>query len=179
MVPRDIVIRTDNPTSMATVVRQRIWEVDRKQPVSNIATLDDILDAEVHQRRMEAMLLAAFSALALTLACVGLYGVLAFLVSQRTAEIGVRMALGAQRGDIIWNVVGRGLVLGVIGIAFGLVGALVSTRVLSSLLFGVSVRDPMTFIAVSALMLFVASMASIIPARRAVLVDPITALRNE
>ena len=179
MVPRDLVVRADNPMTFAAAARQRIWEVDRDQPVSNVATLDDILDEEVRQRRVQALLLGAFSALALVLACVGLYGVLSFLVSQRTQEIGVRIALGARPSDILSNVVGRGLALAAAGTAIGLAATLALTRLVETLLFGVSARDPFTFIAVPAILLLVASTACFIPARRAMRVDPMTALRYE
>ena len=179
MVPRDLVVRADNPMTFAAAARQRIWEVDRDQPVSNVATLDDILDDEVRQRRVQALLLGAFSALALVLACVGLYGVLSFLVSQRTQEIGVRIALGARPSDILSNVVGRGLALAAAGTAIGLAATLALTRLVETLLFGVSARDPFTFIAVPAILLLVASTACFIPALRAMRVDPMTALRSE
>jgi putative ABC transport system permease protein len=179
MVPRDVVIRADNPTSLAAAARRRIWEVDRDQPVSNVATLDDILDDEVRQQRVQALLLGAFSSLALVLACVGLYGVLSFLVSQRTQEIGVRIALGARSSDILSSVVGRGLALAAAGAAIGLAATLALTRLLETLLFGVSARDPFTFLTVPAILLLVASAACFIPARRAMRVDPMTALRHE
>ncbi len=179
MVPRDLVILADNPMTFAAAARQRIWEVDRDQPVSNVATLDDILDDEVRQRRVQALLLGAFSALALVLACVGLYGVLSFLVSQRTQEIGVRIALGARPSDILSDVVGRGLALAAAGTAIGLAATLALTRLVETLLFGVSARDPFTFIAVPAILLLVASTACFIPALRAMRVDPMTALRYE
>ena len=179
MVPRDIVIRAQNPMSLVTAARQRIWEVDRDQPVSNIATLDSILDDEVQQRRVQAFVLGAFATLALMLACVGIYGLLSYLVSQRTQEIGVRMALGAQPSDILGTVLGRALSLAVAGVAIGLAAALALTRLLETFLFGVSARDPLTLFAVSAMLLLVASAAASIPARRAMHVDPITALRNE
>jgi putative ABC transport system permease protein len=124
-------------------------------------------------------LLGAFSALALVLACVGLYGVLSFLVSQRTQEIGVRIALGARPSDILSNVVGRGLALAAAGTAIGLAATLALTRLLETLLFGVSARDPFTFISVPAILLLVASTACFIPALRAMRVDPMTALRYE
>ena len=179
MVPRDIVIRAGNPMSLAAAARRRIWEVDRDQPVSNVATLDDILDEEVQQRRAQAFMLGAFSALALALACVGLYGVLSFLVSQRTPEIGVRIALGARPADILFNVAGRGLALAARGVAIGLAAAAALARLLESMLFGVSAHDPLTFFAVPVILLSVASAASLIPARRATRVDPVTALRYE
>ena len=153
--------------------------MDRDQPVSKIATLDDILDEEVQPRRGQALLLGAFAAVALVLACVGLYGVLSFLVSQRTQEIGVRLALGAQPSDILTNVVGRGLALALAGVMIGLAAAVALTRLLESLLFGVRARDPLTFVAVSVILLLVASAACFIPARRAMRIDPITALRYE
>ena len=143
------------------------------------STLDDILDEEVQQRRVQALLLGAFSALALVLACVGLYGVLSFLVSQRTPEIGVRIALGARPADILFNVAGRGLALAAEGVAIGLAAAAALARLLESMLFGVSAHDPLTFFAVPVILLSVASAASLIPARRATRVDPVTALRYE
>jgi len=179
MVPRDIIIRADNPIGLATAARQRIWQVDRDQPVSKIATLDDILDHEVQNRRSQAVLLGAFAGLALALACVGLYGVLAFLVSQRTQEIGVRIALGARPLDILAVVLGRGLALAVAGVAIGLIAAVALMRLLESLLFGVSARDPLTFVCVSVILLLVASVACFIRARRAMRIHPITALRYE
>jgi putative ABC transport system permease protein len=179
MVPRDVVIRADNAISLASAARQRVWEVDRNQPVSNIATLDDILDEEVQGRRMQTLLLGAFSGLALLLACIGLYGVLSFLVSQRTQEIGVRMALGAQPSDILSNVAGKGLALTGAGVAVGLVIAFLSTRLLKSMLFGISAWDPLTFFGVPALLVLVSLAACYMPARRAMQVDPMTTLRNE
>jgi putative ABC transport system permease protein len=179
MVPRDIVIRADEPMTLVAAARQRIWEVDPGQPVSNITTLDDILDDELQQRRVQAFVLGAFSALAIMLACVGIYGLLSYLVSQRTQEIGVRIALGAQPSQILRAVMGRGLLLAIVGVAIGLAATVILTRLLESLLFGVAPRDPLTLFAVSATLLFVGSAASFIPARRAMRVDPMTALRNE
>jgi putative ABC transport system permease protein len=153
--------------------------VDRDQPVSKIVTLDDILDHEVQNRRSQAVLLGAFAGLALAMACIGLYGVLGFLVSQRTQEIGVRISLGARPLDILAVVVGRGLALAVAGVAIGLIAAVALMRLLESLLFGVSARDPLTFVSVAVILLLVASVACFIPARRAMRIDPITALRYE
>jgi putative ABC transport system permease protein len=142
-------------------------------------TLDDILDHEVQNRRSQAVLLGAFAGLALAMACIGLYGVLGFLVSQRTQEIGVRISLGARPLDILAVVVGRGLALAVAGVAIGLIAAVALMRLLESLLFGVSARDPLTFVSVAVILLLVASVACFIPARRAMRIDPITALRYE
>jgi putative ABC transport system permease protein len=179
MVPRDIVIRSDHPMGLAAAARERIWEVDRDQPISNIATLDDILDGEVQQRRSQALLLGGFAAIALTLACVGLYGVLSFLVAQRTPEMGVRIALGAQPKDVLLNVVGQGLSLAMAGMAIGLGASVALTRLIESLLFGVSARDPLTFVSVSVVLLVVVFAACFIPALRALRIDPLTALRYE
>jgi putative ABC transport system permease protein len=164
---------------LAAAARERIWEVDRDQPISNIATLDDILDGEVQQRRSQALLLGGFAAIALTLACVGLYGVLSFLVAQRTPEMGVRIALGAQPKDVLLNVVGQGLSLAMAGMAIGLGASVALTRLIESLLFGVSARDPLTFVSVSVVLLVVVFAACFIPALRALRIDPLTALRYE
>jgi len=180
MVPRDVVIRASgDPLGLAAAARRRIWEGDPNQPVASVATLDDILDQEVRQRRVQAVLLGAFSVLALLLACVGLYGVLSFLVSQNTQEIGVRMALGAQRFTIVSRFVGRGLALAAAGMAIGMAAALALTRALESLLFGVSARDALTFSAAPAILFVVALAAAFVPARRAARVDPLVALRYE
>jgi len=179
MVPRDIVIRADHAMSLVAAARQRIWEVDRGQPISNIATMDDILDEEVQQQRAQSFVLGSFAALALVLACVGIYGLLSDLVWQRTQEIGVRVALGSQPSQILLTVVRRGLSLAIVGVALGLAAAFALTRLLGTLLYGVTPRDPLTLISVSATLLFVASVASFIPARRAMRVDPMVALRYE
>ncbi len=179
MAPRDVVIRAGNPIGLAAAARQRIWEVDRDQPVSNIATLDEILDSEVQQRHAQSLLLGTFSALALVLASVGLYGVLSFMVAQRTQEIGISMALGAQPLDILTKFAGRGLTLAGTGVVIGLAAALAITRLLESLLFGVSARDPVTYLAVPAALLLVSLVACLVPACRAMRVDPVTALRHE
>jgi putative ABC transport system permease protein len=178
--PNDLVISTNvEPLSLAATVRKAVWEVDKDQPVSNIRTMADILSESVARQRFSMLLLGTFAAVALILAAVGIYGVMSYSVAQRTREIGLRMALGAQRSDVLKLVVGQGLKLVLIGVACGLVAAFILTRVMSSLLFGVSATDPATFITISLLLVSVAVLASYIPARRATKVDPMVALRYE
>jgi predicted permease len=178
--PRDLTVRTSgDPMGIAAAVRQAVWSVDRNQPVSNIRTMDDVLAEEVAQRRIGMTLLAAFAALALLLASLGIYGVLSFAVAQRTQEIGIRMALGADRKDVLLMVVSDGIRLAAAGIAIGLVVSLALTRLMSGLLFGVSASDPRTLGAVTLLLITVALVACYIPARRAAKVDPMIALRCE
>jgi ABC-type antimicrobial peptide transport system permease subunit len=141
--------------------------------------MSDVFDEELSSRNTQMTLVGTFAGLALLLASVGLYGVLSYSVAQRTAEIGVRVALGAQRSAVVRGVVRTALVLGAIGIALGLTGALGLTRLLESFLFGVSATDPATFGSVAALLLVVAALASYVPARRAASVDPMAALRAE
>ena len=180
MVLRDLAIHTSgDPLSMAAAVRQAVSSVDQDQPVSNIMTLDDLLDQEVAQRRVQAALLGGFAALALILACIGIYGVLSYLVTQRTREIGVRVALGASASDVFRTVAGQGMTLAGIGIAAGLAGALALSRLLGSLLFGVSAADPLTYAGAVAVFGVVALAACYFPARRAARVDPMVTLRYE
>jgi predicted permease len=175
-----LAIRTiREPDSLAAAVREVIRSVDPDSPVADISSMDDILDREVFQRRVHALLLAVFAALALLLASIGVYGVLAYLVNQRTQEIGIRMALGARPVNVLRSVLGQGLALGGVGIGIGMLGALGVTRVLSRLLFGVTPTDPATFATVAAVLLGVAAVASCVPAVRAMHVDPIEALREE
>jgi predicted permease len=160
---------------LAGVVR----EVDPSVRVRDVRTMNDVVDGSVHQERLIAQLGGFFSVFALALACLGLYGVLSFAVVQRTREIGVRVALGAQRREVLSLVVGKGLKLVLIGSVLGLAGALAATRLVSSLLYGVAPTDPMTFAGVALLLVAVAVLASWIPARRASKVDPMEALRYE
>jgi len=178
--PNFLVVRTvGNPLGLAAAVRNEIRAVNSEQPISNIRTLDDIVEVEVSQRHLQMELLGGFSALALLLATIGIYGVLHYTVAQRTPEIGVRMALGARRQDVLRMFVLQGIRLAMIGVFTGLAAALALTRVMSSLLFGVSASDPATYAAVTAVLLVVAAVASYIPARRASRVDPMVALHYE
>jgi predicted permease len=176
----NLVVRTKgDPLSLATAVRKEIQAIDAEQPVANVRTMEDWLADSVGRARFSAGLLGAFSLVALLLAAVGIYGVMSYAVAQRTHEIGVRVALGAQGRDILRMVFGHGLTLAGIGLAAGLVGAFALTRLMSSLLYQVSATDPLTYAAISAFLLLVALLACYVPARRAMKVDPMTALRYE
>jgi len=179
-IPLDLTVRTSgDPLSVAAAVRQAVWSVDRNQTVSNIRTMDEILSEEVAQRRIGMTLLAAFAALALLLASLGIYGVLSYAVAQRTQEIGIRKALGADRKDVLQMVVADGMRLAAAGIAIGLGVSFALTRLMAGLLFGVRASDPRTLGAVTLLLIAVALAACYIPARRAAKVDPMIALRCE
>ncbi|MCH6552899.1 MAG: FtsX-like permease family protein [Acidobacteria bacterium] len=167
------------PESLVRAVQAKVWAIDPLMPVTNIRPMEQILAHDSGSQRFNAILLALFSLLAVVLAAVGIYGVISYSVSQRTHEIGIRMALGAQPRDIFRLVVGQGMVLTLIGVAVGLVGAFALTRFLSSLLFGVSTTDPATFAGVALLLAAVALLACYFPARRATRVDPLVALRYE
>jgi putative ABC transport system permease protein len=178
--PRDLVIRTSvEPSSLAAAVRREIHAVDPNLPISNVRTLDEILGEETATRELEMTLVTAFSALALLLSGLGIYGVLSYFVAQHTPEIGVQVALGAQSGNILGVVLKKGMLLAVTGVGIGWIAALGLTRLMQSLLFEVSATDPLTFAAVAALLIAVALLASYVPARRAMKVDPIVALRYE
>ena len=175
-----LVIRTGaDPNSLVAAVRREIRAVDRGVSVTGVQTMEEVLDREVFQRRAQTLLLSVFAGLALLLASLGIYGVLAYAVTRRTREIGVRMALGARPANVLCTVAGEGVGLGAAGIAIGAAVAFGVTRVLAKLLFGISATDPATFASVASVLLLVASLASYIPARRAMRVDPIQALRDE
>ena len=175
-----VVVRTEvDPLSVAPTVRREVAAMDKDLPIYGVRTLDQYFAQSVAQSRFDSLLVGVFAALALALAAVGLYGVVSYSATQRTHEIGVRMALGAQKGDVIELVVGQGFKLSLIGVGIGITGALMLTRFLSSLLYGVRPTDPLTFIAVSMILTSVALMASYIPARRATKVDPMVALRYQ
>jgi putative ABC transport system permease protein len=175
-----IVIRTANdPLQLAAPAQAAIQAIDPNQPVSDVRTMNQLLAESVARTRFNTLLLGLFSAVALVLAAVGIYGVISYSVTQRTHEIGLRMALGASARDVLGMVVGQGMSLVVIGVGLGLIAAFALTRLMSSLLFGVSALDPLTFVLVSLLLAGVALLACYLPARRAMRVDPMTALRYE
>ena len=175
-----LVVRTALPTStILPAIKNAIWSVDKDQPVFEVRSMTEIIAGIVSAQRLAFILLGVFAVLALALAGMGIYGVTSYVVSERTHEIGVRMALGAQPRDISRLVLGHGARHAGIGIACGVVAALALTRLLSSLLFGVSVTDPLIFFGVAALLLIVALAACYVPARRAMRVDPMVALRHE
>jgi putative ABC transport system permease protein len=160
-------------------VKAAIWAVNKNQPISKIETLEQVLSASLARRRLYMILLGVFAGAALLLASVGIYGVVSYSVNQRTQEMGIRIAVGAERGDVLRLVLGQGARAALLGIAAGIAAALALTRLMASLLFGVSASDPLTFLAVATLLTLVALSASYIPARRAMRVDPMVALRHE
>jgi len=178
--PRELATRVQgDAANVVAAVRQAIWAVDRDQPVSNIRMMNEILAEELAERRVEMSLLAAFAGLGLLMAALGIYGVLSYVVTQRTPELGIRLALGAQPHDVLRLVLRQGMRLAVAGIGLGVLAALLLTRLIKSLLVDVSVTDPLTFAGVALLLALVALLACFIPARRATKVDPLIALRSE
>ena len=175
-----VAIRTSgNPMNVAPEVEKLVQAIDSDQPVYRVATMQELMADSVAERRLAMILLAIFAGLAVLLAAVGTYGVLAYSVSRRTQEIGLRMALGARREDVLRMIGKEGLVLTGAGVAIGVVAALGLTRLMTSMLFDVRPADPMTFVAVSLLLAVVALVSSYLPARRAAKVEPMKALRYE
>ena len=175
-----VLVRTKgDPAAMTSAVRGAMQEIDRDLPLYGIKTVSDVISESVAPRRLNMLLLGIFGGLALVLAAVGLYGVISYSVSQRTREIGIRVALGASNKSVLGLVVGQGMLLASIGVVIGVIASFFLTKFMATLLFGVSVTDPMTFVAISSLLIGVSAAASFIPARRAMKVDPMVALRYE
>jgi putative ABC transport system permease protein len=175
-----LAVRTrSNPESLVTAVRSQVRELDPNQPVTAVRTMSEVLSRSVWQPRLYAILFGVFAAVALLLATVGIYGVMSYAVTQRTHEIGIRMALGAQRADVLRLVIRQGMWLALVGVGIGVLASLGLTRLMQSLLFGVGATDPVTFAGVAALLIAAALIACYIPARRATKVDPMIALRYE
>lgn len=175
-----LVARTESaPIALVGPLRELVQSIDKDQPVGNFRTMEEVVSRSVAQPRFLTIILSVFAALALALAAVGVYGVVAFSVTQRTHEVGIRMALGAQPSDIRRLVLGEGMSLALIGVALGLLGSFAVTRAISGMLYQVSATDPTTFTLISLLLTGVALGASFIPARRAMKVDPVVALRHE
>jgi putative ABC transport system permease protein len=180
LLTMDVVLRTKvDPVSAAAAARETIHSVDPDLPLANIATLETLVDGSMTQQRFAMFVLGAFGALALLLASIGMYGVISYSTMQRTQEIGIRMALGAQRRSVVAMVLGHGGRLASLGIAIGLIAALAMGHTMASFLYGVRPTDPLTLAAVSLLLLTVALVACYVPARRAMRTDPVIALRYE
>jgi putative ABC transport system permease protein len=174
-----LVRSTVEPESIAPALRQAVAEVDRTVPVSRVQTMEHIVSESVTQPRFNLFLLGMFSGLALLLSVAGIYGVTAYTVTQRTHELGIRIALGAQVGDVLRMIIGQGMAVIGAGIVIGLIAAFALMRLMNSLLFGVSATDPFTFIGITVVLIAAGLLACYVPARRATKVDPLTALRYE
>jgi putative ABC transport system permease protein len=176
----NLVVRAaTDPTRLTAAIKGEVQAMDRDVPIYTIRTMENLVSESVAQPRFRTLLLAIFAAVALVLAAVGIYGVMSYYVTQRTHEIGVRMALGASSRDVMRLVVGHGMALAIAGVGIGLAGSFLLTRLMASLLYQVSASDPATFVAISIMLTAVALLASYIPARRATKVDPMVALRYE
>lgn len=177
---RDWVIRTSGDTALvASTLRSAIWQVDKDLPITRIRTMEEVRSVSLASHHLNLLLFGIFAALALSLATLGTYGVLAYSVAQRTSEIGIRLALGASRRSVLRLVITEGMRLAAAGILLGLIAALALTRLMSGMIYGISSTDPLTFFFVAVLLGFVAFAACYVPARAAMRVDPIVALRYE
>jgi putative ABC transport system permease protein len=175
-----IAVRTaGDPMAFVPMARADLASLDRELPLAGVRTMDEVIGRSIAERRFTMLLLASFASVAVLLAAIGVYGVLAYLVSQRTQEIGVRLAIGATPADVVRLFVREGAGLTLIGVAAGLAGAVAVTRALSTLLFGVTTTDPITFAGVAGTLGIVALLATYLPARRAAKVDPMAALRAD
>ncbi|PZR73930.1 MAG: hypothetical protein DLM52_10285 [Chthoniobacterales bacterium] len=170
---------TADPRTLIPTAQNAVWSVDNNVPLANVRTMHDMIGASVARRKFAMLLLAIFASLAVMLAAIGLYGVMSYSVAQRTREIGIRVALGAQRSDVFHLVINQGMLFVGFGVAAGMIGSLGLTRFISSMLFGVSPNDAATFVSVALGLAFIAFLACWLPARRATQVDPIVALRTE
>jgi putative ABC transport system permease protein len=167
------------PAALTSAVREVIDTIDKDEPIAATSTMEQLVSDSVATRRVTLVLLGLFSGLALLLAAIGIYGVISYSVAQRTQEIGIRVALGAQRSSLMSMILKQGLRTALLGVGIGLAAALGLTQLLKSLLFGIGATDPLTFISVAVTLLCVALAASYLPARRAMRVDPLTALKYE
>jgi putative ABC transport system permease protein len=175
-----LVVRTSaDPQSLATAIRNEVRSISSAVPAPRIRTMPQVMERWTAPPRFRTSLMTLFGAVALALTAIGLYGVMSYAVTQRTQEIGVRLALGAQPRDILKLIIGQGLRLALIGSGIGLAGAMALSRALTSLLFGVSPTDPLTLTVIVSLLTFITLLACLIPARRAARVDPMVALRVE
>jgi ABC-type antimicrobial peptide transport system permease subunit len=180
MSPEYLIVRTaTDPLGLAGPVRTTVRTLSPNQPITEVRTMAEAVAGSIVQRRTLMLLLGCLAAIALVLAAAGIYGAISYSVSRRTHEIGLRMALGSQRGDVLKLIIGQGMGLAAIGVALGVAGAAALTRFISTYLYGVTTTDPLTFAGVSVLLALVAVVASFIPARRAMRVDPMIALRCE
>ena len=176
----NVMVRSNtDPLTLVRVLQQRVWSIDKDQPLTDVDSLTGVISSSVAEPRFRAWLLGAFAVAGLALTLTGIYGVISYSVSQRVQEIGIRMALGAQSGDVLGMVLKQGMGLALVGAILGLLGSLGLMRLLSSQLFGIKPTDPVTFALSALLMIVVAACASYIPALRAARVDPMIALRNE
>jgi ABC-type antimicrobial peptide transport system permease subunit len=175
-----LAVRSPLPVdSLTTAIREQVRALDRDQPITGIATMEERLSRRLSEPRFSTLLLGLFAGVAMLLAAIGIYGVMSYAVTQRLREIGIRMALGAARRDVLRLVIGQGMKRALLGVGIGLAGALGLTRLMQQLLFGVSATDPLTFAGVALLLTLAALLACWLPARRATKVDPLTALRHE
>jgi predicted permease len=177
--PKLVIRSASDPAGLIAPLRAQLAEVDKNLPLYEVKTFDDVFTRSAAQPRFQALLLTCFAAIALLLSAIGLYGLLSYLVVQRTLEIGVRIALGAQRGSVLGMILRKGLTLGAIGLAIGIAISIALTRLMGGLLFGVRPTDPLTFVAVSLVLLLVSFLASSLPAYRASTLDPMKTLRDQ
>jgi putative ABC transport system permease protein len=175
-----LMVRTSgDPTALGPALRQAVLATDGEQPTRRIRSMGDTLSATLARRRLSALLTGAFAAMALLLSAIGIYGVLSWTITERTKELGIRLALGAQPRDALRLVIGHGMKLTAVGLASGLLGSLLAGKAMQGMLFGVGAYDPATFVVITGILALTALLACYLPARRATKVDPIVALRHE